>query len=665
MKRINTIVLSAKGAPDKNCLWLHPVEGGRMELLYFSGSDWVDVESKFFNEDDYRLLQETLKKFDDLGELAFLQGNEAPNLHVGFADNIYTTEGFPDEEHITIRTSGGSADLSTGPAELIRIDGASIKQLVVNPTNPVTQDINTVPGHIYYVEVLAKSDTTVIGEFVSNITLEETKKWGYAYTRVTASKNVTKLTLDPAASIKYINIIDLTEHMLADTFTTAALAFAYCGKSSKPYGVNGVKMSDLTAISFNQFDSETMVSPGTLGPNGKITTSTTHSIICIPVIKGNVGVGENNGYRIHTSVENAVTRVGFSLFNITDPEFDSAYELDTPSAGYGYDYDYAPIDNGYMIIDVLNTAIPEAIVHLKWSYTDFVGMYNDYPDFEAFVLDIEVPELHGLFTYLDQAFLETKVLNRSVGITIYNGTEAWSYTAPEVDTSEGGTGETTKNGFFSIPLISEANIGLSNKYTTHPGVLGNLDDKVIRFTGSNLIVVDTEYTTVSAFQASLATNPLSVYHVIDTKVESVPESQGTIYLVDDFGIEIVHTDSGVYPSKLYIKYLNNLKDKLRNLPEDAISKTGDEVETIAEAIADLFGSVVALNKKDKRDLTLNSLNLFNFPTLGGCPFILTGTAAPSIAPDFIGQVFINTTSMTAYIACGTAESTSWKLISNT
>lgn len=88
---------------------------------------------------------------------------------------------------------------------------------------------------------------------------------------------------------------------------------------------------------------------------------------------------------------------------------------------------------------------------------------------------------------------------------------------------------------------------------------------------------------------------------------------------------------------------------------------GAKEEVLSEAIANLFGSVEALIKRSFKDETLNSLNLLNPPLLGGDKFIILGTQAPTISPDFVGQVFINKTDKAGYIACGTSTAADWKL----
>ena len=48
----------------------------------------------------------------------------------------------------------------------------------------------------------------------------------------------------------------------------------------------------------------------------------------------------------------------------------------------------------------------------------------------------------------------------------------------------------------------------------------------------------------------------------------------------------------------------------------------------------------------------------------GAEIILTGTAAPAIAPDFVGQIFVNTTGGVTYMAIGIASAADWKQTSN-
>ena len=91
--------------------------------------------------------------------------------------------------------------------------------------------------------------------------------------------------------------------------------------------------------------------------------------------------------------------------------------------------------------------------------------------------------------------------------------------------------------------------------------------------------------------------------------------------------------------------------------------------TIAEALNLLYSKIIALEKLIA-DGVLGNVQVDSITTIGdikykGASIILLGTAAPSIAPDFEGQTFINTTSPgTVYTAKGVASVSDWKQTSN-
>jgi hypothetical protein len=53
----------------------------------------------------------------------------------------------------------------------------------------------------------------------------------------------------------------------------------------------------------------------------------------------------------------------------------------------------------------------------------------------------------------------------------------------------------------------------------------------------------------------------------------------------------------------------------------------------------------------------------NIPSMCGYDFVLFGTDAPTAAPDFISQIFIDKTNKIGYLACGT-NAADWKRITN-
>jgi hypothetical protein len=88
---------------------------------------------------------------------------------------------------------------------------------------------------------------------------------------------------------------------------------------------------------------------------------------------------------------------------------------------------------------------------------------------------------------------------------------------------------------------------------------------------------------------------------------------------------------------------------------EAIAKLFKEVDGIKALLAKLVTGEAWIDKL----LIMSELNLF-----GSTNLIIKATAAP--VPDFIGQIFINTTSAPypGYIAIGTTSVSDWKQITN-
>ena len=91
--------------------------------------------------------------------------------------------------------------------------------------------------------------------------------------------------------------------------------------------------------------------------------------------------------------------------------------------------------------------------------------------------------------------------------------------------------------------------------------------------------------------------------------------------------------------------------------------------TIAEAFNLLYRKIISLETiiangifKNLQVDNLTTVNAFNY---NGAPLIVIGSTAPTSAPDFVGQTYINTTSPgTVYSAKGNASVSDWKQTSN-
>ena len=88
-------------------------------------------------------------------------------------------------------------------------------------------------------------------------------------------------------------------------------------------------------------------------------------------------------------------------------------------------------------------------------------------------------------------------------------------------------------------------------------------------------------------------------------------------------------------------------------------------EVTAQAIVAIQNRIIALEKILSEGLLdkIKIMNLDiidNFNVWGQSNLILTGTSAPSVIPDFIGQTFIDTTNKVAYTATGNHSVLDWK-----
>ncbi len=91
--------------------------------------------------------------------------------------------------------------------------------------------------------------------------------------------------------------------------------------------------------------------------------------------------------------------------------------------------------------------------------------------------------------------------------------------------------------------------------------------------------------------------------------------------------------------------------------------------TLAEALNFLYSKINSLEKLISDglfgNLQVDILTTVKELNYNGAPLILTGTTAPTTAPDFVGQTYINTTSPgTVYTAKGIGTTADWKQTSN-
>lgn len=88
----------------------------------------------------------------------------------------------------------------------------------------------------------------------------------------------------------------------------------------------------------------------------------------------------------------------------------------------------------------------------------------------------------------------------------------------------------------------------------------------------------------------------------------------------------------------------------------------DKMIAIAESLNDLNARVNGLETPEYLpDIIANSIDTQEIPKIGGCSVIKTGDGAPTVATDFIGQVYIDTTNSKMYFAKAVGNSSNWVL----
>ena len=90
----------------------------------------------------------------------------------------------------------------------------------------------------------------------------------------------------------------------------------------------------------------------------------------------------------------------------------------------------------------------------------------------------------------------------------------------------------------------------------------------------------------------------------------------------------------------------------------------DPLLVLAEHIASIEENIDALQKTQAifGQLTGEAIDVKNIPLICGDPLIIIQNGAPNIAPDFIGQLLIDTACAKAYIAFGYTNVSNWKAL---
>ena len=99
--------------------------------------------------------------------------------------------------------------------------------------------------------------------------------------------------------------------------------------------------------------------------------------------------------------------------------------------------------------------------------------------------------------------------------------------------------------------------------------------------------------------------------------------------------------------------------------KDSASETelADLARVVAEALNDLNARMQTIESEQGLpfgDIVADSINTQVMPMVGGKAIVLTGSGAPQVAPDFVGQFYIDTSAPNVYFSTATGSVNGWK-----
>lgn len=280
---------------------------------------------------------------------------------------------------------------------------------------------------------------------------------------------------------------------------------------------------------------------------------------------------------------------------------------------------YQSSDYGYFIVSGLSVAAKNVCARIAWS--------KNYDKYVAYTAPSEVS-----FTAAINAIVAThsSVTNKMLACggvydeIIFNGTTAaWTRRVSAIKPTWTTTSSTDAST-GSITYTHTATIPTTNGTMKTDGAAEDLAGNVI------LTVLGT---TVS-YTDNNSTSDVTVKYELASAVKS-SVTQKNEYQPNDFGIEALENYEGNF--LIRTTYYQGVPD--------TVYLVVDKVET-------LEGDVKAINVDNCGDLHAKSIDMDELPKVCGYEMYKKGSGAPSVAPDFIGQEYLDTTNKKLYKAFG-------------
>lgn len=109
--------------------------------------------------------------------------------------------------------------------------------------------------------------------------------------------------------------------------------------------------------------------------------------------------------------------------------------------------------------------------------------------------------------------------------------------------------------------------------------------------------------------------------------------------------------------------LSTLKDYVDSKDSASEGELEELARTVAYALNDLDARTRSIEEQQGQPfgpIIADSINTQVMPMVGGKAIVLTGSGVPQVAPDFVGQFYIDTSTPNVYFATATGSVSGWK-----
>lgn len=308
---------------------------------------------------------------------------------------------------------------------------------------------------------------------------------------------------------------------------------------------------------------------------------------------------------------------------------------------------YLPSQDGQCTV-VFAASQTNPCAHLCWS--NGRDTKDNYEAYNASQVDLAsaITAIGGTLRRVGYVFdeinLETKQSIRRIGYRLLN---ALSWTMEAGAEPEEGEATNTFRAIVSGGVVAADTIKAGGAFAIKgvSGLTFNLD-------GTSL-VCDSTIASVADFVTALGSGTVEYELAVEVVASNSLNGQITI---SDYGIIIFENTAGASVVDIDFDFDTKWRDFIKNLPNDL-----EQMNDIEEGLREDVDALTA-NRDNLGDVHAKSIDLDELPKICHYEAIIKATTAPNVAPDFIGQMWIDTAAGKVYMATATTNASSFKVL---